>query len=465
MPVVQLEIFLSVRALTVACLLVTWLPFDRAHAQMMNSMGPGAGRGLRDQKKTARDYYRANGPVLNLVNAPPVNAVRVIGNITHSEKKVRSYIQTRVDRAFDPELIQSDVRKLMASGMFHDVRTYHQETPRGVVVTFEVIERPTIRFIKYLGNKKIKDRVLARETGLKEGESLNLYTIEEAAKKIEQFYRTKGHPDVGVDIAEGNQPEDRGVVFLINEGYRQRVWDTNFVGNTFVNARRLKTKIETKPGYFWLIKGQFDRKNLETDVEKLTAYYRSFGFFRAQVGREFSEGPSGKWITVNFVIDEGPQYVVRNVSFIGNTKFENDDLVDRLELLSGASFNLGKLNRDVAQMKEFYGSYGHIFADVKAEPRFLEEPGRLDLVYNINEGEIVRVRDIRVKIAGDNPHTKMSTALVRTDIQPGDIVDIRKIRAWERRLKASQLFENNPALGKSPRVVVKPVEVSEGTTR
>lgn len=102
---------------------------------------------------------------------------------------------------------------------------------------------------------------------------------------------------------------------------------------------------------------------------------------------------------------------------------------------------------------------------MKAEPRFLEEPGRLDLVYNINEGEIVRVRDIRVKIAGDNPHTKMSTALVRTDIQPGDIVDIRKIRAWERRLKASQLFENNPALGKSPRVVVKPVEVSEGTIR
>ena len=50
-------------------------------------------------------------------------------------------------------------------------------------------------------------------------------------------------------------------------------------------------------------------------------------------------------------------------------------------------------------------------------------------------------------------------------VQPGDIIDVRKVRDWERRLKASQLFEINPAMGKAPKVVVKPVEVLEGTIR
>ena len=50
----------------------------------------------------------------------------------------------------------------------------------------------------------------------------------------------------------------------------------------------------------------------------------------------------------------------------------------------------------------------------------------------------------------------MSTDLFT--VQPGDIVDIRKIRAAERRMKFSQLFAHDPARGVSPQVVVRPVE-------
>ena len=41
------------------------------------------------------------------------------------------------------------------------------------------------------------------------------------------------------------------------------------------------------------------------DVETLKKYYRSLGYFRAEIGREIVADDSGKWVTVNFIIDEG----------------------------------------------------------------------------------------------------------------------------------------------------------------
>ena len=96
---------------------------------------------------------------------------------------------------------------------------------------------------------------------------------------------------------------------------------------------------------------------------------------------------------------------------------------------------------DIQMLRDLYGSQGHIFADLEAQPRFLEEPGQLDLVYKIAEGEPFRVGQINVHIAGEFPHTRRNVVLNRLSLRPGDLIDIREIRNSERRLTASQLFE------------------------
>ncbi len=70
-------------------------------------------------------------------------------------------------------------------------------------------------------------------------------------------------------------------------------------------------------------------------------------------------------------------------------------------------------------MQDLYGSNGYVFADVRPETVFLEEPGQVDLVYHIDEGERFRVGRIFVHIGGDNPHTRIQTALNRVTIYPG----------------------------------------------
>ena len=225
------------------------------------------------------------------------------------------------------------------------------------------------------------------------------------------------------------------------------------MGNTIASDARLRTQIESKPGILWIFEGDVDMRRIDEDVNRLTAYYRGLGFFRARIGREIEYSQAGEWAHVKFIIDEGPRYVVRNVSIIGNEKIGTDELEENLKLTAGQFFNQDTLSGDIATLQEEYGGVGYIFADIQADPRFLEEPGKLDLVYNISEGHRYRVGRINVDIDGENPHTRITTVLNRISLQPGDIVDIRELRDSERRLRSSRLFEVNPAAGVMPKIV------------
>ena len=81
------------------------------------------------------------------------------------------------------------------------------------------------------------------------------------------------------------------------------------------------------------------------------------------------------------------------------------------------------------------------------------DPLEIDLVYDIAKGSRYKVGRINVMIDGDNPHTQRTVALNRIDLRPGDIVDIRKIRDSERRLRASGLFLNDIERGVKPKIV------------
>lgn len=400
------------------------------------------------------------------VQKPPaeedmVVQVRVAGHGQIPMPKILPHIKTRAGRPYSLQLIEEDVRRLSSSGMFVTVRPLSQRVEGGWVVIYQVIERPLLTGVFYVGNQAIKKKKLSAEAGIKAGDPADPFEVAEARRRLEEYYHSKGFSSARVAVVEGDRPEDRRVVFLINEGNKQRILWTGFVGNTIASDARLRTQIRSKPGMLWFFKGEVNRDEIEEDINRLTAYYRSLGFFRAKIGRELSFNEEQNWLTLTFVIDEGPRYAVRNIAFIGNTKFSTDDLNGRLELNPGDYFSQTQMALDVAKVREKYGRIGYVFADVDPDMRFDEEPGQLDLVYKITEGERYRAGRIDVEIAGEYPHTQWSTVLNRVSVWPGDIVDTRKLRESERRLRASQLFEANPAEGKVPQIVLSAPEVDD----
>lgn len=391
-----------------------------------------------------------------------VSDIRIEGARAVPTERVLAQLKTRIGRPYDPQLVQRDVKQLFALPWFVNVETYTDRDANGLVVIFKVMERPTIRYIEYLNNTRINDKKLAKETGLVTGGALSPYQVEEGRSRIEQLYKDNGFNRVQVQIVEGTRPDDRGVVYAINEGEQQRIWSVQFEGNQFATDGQLKTKVKSKPSFGRVVfKSNFSEQILEADVTKLTDYYRRFGFFQATVGRIVEWNDDRSWATIRFVISEGPQSSVRNVTFIGNQLFASQDLGAGLKLQDSQTFERDKLTGDVEWLKELYGSRGYVFADIKADVRYLDEPGQVDLVYSINEGKQFRVGRVFVHIGGQNPHTKIDTALNRLSIKPGQIMDIREIRASERRLMASSLFHTDAARNIYPKISFRIPEVDD----
>ncbi|WP_197526654.1 BamA/TamA family outer membrane protein [Botrimarina colliarenosi] len=384
--------------------------------------------------------------------------IQVRGNRTVPAARITGQMQTRVGRPFDPRALAADIKKLASLPYFVTVRPLHKSTEAGRVIVLEVVERRTLRYVEYLGNESVKEKKLAEATGLAVGGAVDPYAVEEGKRKIAALYQDNGFNRVHVEVVEGSKPEDQGVVYSINEGALEKIWAVEFVGNEFASEGQLKNKIDTKPGFAWLIGGKLKRDALDSDVQKLTDYYRSYGFFRADVGRTVELNDEGTWATVRFAINEGPRYAIRNVTLNGVTIFEESSVRAGLKLSDGKSFERLIQQADVAWLRDLYGSRGYIFADVRAEMLFLEEPGKIDLVYNVEEGKRWRVGQILVNIKGEDPHTRLPVALNPLGMAPGDWIDIRKIRDAERRLGASGIWNRSPAQGTVPNITYEPSE-------
>ncbi|MFM8706409.1 MAG: POTRA domain-containing protein, partial [Planctomycetia bacterium] len=185
--------------------------------------------------------------------------VRIEGNHATEVSKLPKLV-TRAGQIFDPQAIEEDVRTLHRSRKFIDVHPKYVRVKEGVVVIFQVVERPMLRYVKYIGNEKVTTRTLRKKAEIEVGDSMDPYVVEEARRRIEAHYHEKGYDGARVSTVEGNKPGDKGAVFLIDEGRSKKSLWTNFVGNSIATDARLLTQIKSKPGIFWLLGGDVDRQ-------------------------------------------------------------------------------------------------------------------------------------------------------------------------------------------------------------
>ena len=265
--------------------------------------------------------------------------------------KISPFIKTRPGRPLDKTTVEDDVKRMMKSHQFISVEPRYERTPAGgIVIIFHVVERPIIRHLRIYGSSK-SEKTLAKKAGLKVGDPLDPYAVEEARTKLEEYLHSKAYSQASVTIIEGTRPGDTGVRMMVNEGLKQKIWSVSFEGNTVApdDGRSADSdSIQSKPGILWLIKGEvvhYDR--ISEDQRRLTDYYRGLGFFRARVGHEWVYNEKQSWMTLTFHIDEGPRYVVNSVSVIGNSEVESEQLTKDLKLTGGDFFDQSKLTKDI----------------------------------------------------------------------------------------------------------------------
>lgn len=394
----------------------------------------------------------------------PLADVRVEGNVTIPASAIAKYIKTRSGRAADRELIREDVRSLYGTRWFLSVEPRYRQTEEGLVLIFKVIERPIVQSVEYRGNKAIKTKHLEAITGIKRGSPFDVSANREASQAIENHYHEKGWPFATVELAAGGSRQDREVIFEIHEGPKVAVTRIKFQGNEDFSGPLLKTKTRTKTAVLWVFGGKYDPSTFPDDIAALKEYYHSLGYFDVEIKQNI-DYKDANWVPfakerqhaeVEYIIEEGQRYKVRNIDMYGMQAIPEGDLRADMKQIAGEHFNGRYLAQDVQAIKDKYGEQGRVFATVDAQPRFLEEPGVCDIVYQIDEDKVYRYRRVDVQFVGDTPRTKRTVILNRVLTRPGELANARDIHRSKTRLDGSGFFERGPVQG--PKVNLVKVE-------
>lgn len=376
----------------------------------------------------------------------PLVDVVIEGNDTIREFAILQRIETRPGRPPVPRQIQEDVARLLNTRWFFSVRPLYRQTDEGPVLVFSVTERPILRSVQFVGNEKIKTAELQAHLGLRPGHAYDVSANRESVHRIKSLYREKGYRFAEVELRSGSQPDERDVIFVIEEGPRVRVGSIQFEGNSFTRDAVLKTKVSTKTVIAGFFGGDYDPEVVKNDVLALTEYYQGLGFFDVQVDYEEKLSQKRDRITVIFKIDEGERYKVGKIEVVGNEVIDRERLLGKLELEEGEPFNARFMREDVAGMKDQYDELGRLFAKVEPVPVFREDgPGWVDLVYRIDEDVPRYIGTINIHVRGDHPHTREEVVRqqVHRFLKPGQLANGSDIRIARARVQNSPLWERS----------------------
>ncbi len=451
---------MKLRTLCIAAMLCG--PTSGALAQMGGGPGGGDNAPAFNEPKFSDRLYEAGGPrAKQATNGSIIYSVVIEGNRSVSESAIISNMQSRVDRFFDEDTLHRDVNALHRTHLFKSIKPYYTEDERGVHIKLVVDERPLVGAVYFTGNQRIEDSALKKQTGLEKGDALDPIRINSARSRLIDYYRDNGMNNVDIQIISGLMPGQRDIEFLINEGTVERLKTISFRGNQDFSSELLRAKISCRTARF-IIGSYLPRYNLASDIkieqdrQTLTAYYRSLGYFDARVDYRKEYDDAGKWVDLTFIISEGARYTVRNISIVGTQRYTSNEILPYLTCKSGDYFKQTNKGTDERFIYDLYGTQGHYFCDVVGELVY-QPDNQVDIIYNVAEGDIYRISEIRVHLEGE--FTKEPVVLHPLgNVRPGSIINSKEISNAARRLQYSSIFNTDPSQGIVPTIKVEPPE-------
>ena len=388
----------------------------------------------------------------------PVIEVRIEGNKSIPEGKVRAEILSRAGRPLDRSTIDSDVKKLLGTKWFSDV--YADFDPaadgKGHILTFHVVEMPVLREVEFIGRTKISLKDIEATTGLKKGAHVDAVRARLSVNQIKTLYEEKGYEKVEVRLVEGGNPDDTKVVIEIFEGPKFKVASIDFIGNTFVPDDVLKTKIESRRGFFGLsfLGGKRHKEGVDEDRRKLIEYYQGNGFFDIDIRPVVRQGGELGDDLITFVIDEGPQYKIRDIVFDGNKQLNEEILRKDLTLHSGQMYNDAIRDADLKLLNSRYWALGCIDAKIMPHQKITDQPGVVDIVYDIEEGDRYTLGQIIIKGNARTQDKVVRREALMAGLLPGEILDLNRVETFKQRAASTGYFVMDPQQGKPMEVKV-----------
>lgn len=323
--------------------------------------------------------------------------------------------QTKAGMPYSERIVNEDVRRLFALGMFADVYSEVKDLSNGnKEVIFNITAKKNVSEISIKGNRKFSDNELMKLVKLHTDMPLNDALQIESTRELRKFYDEKGYTDAQIDSSlEADGDNSVKVIFNIAEHLRVRIDNVEFEGMEVYKPSEVKDLLETR--YFmgsakWLSFmpwtflglppnfGLYDKDFISRDKIRLRELYWQKGYLDFKVTdvvvTEHEDDP--ELVDVKFVVEEGDPYFINSIRIIGAKEFPEEELLPLLSAREEEVYSSSREDRDLKVLESKYSPLG--YADFQA--RAVHYPDysthSVDVEYEIHEGTQFTIGEVYI---------------------------------------------------------------------
>jgi outer membrane protein insertion porin family len=323
--------------------------------------------------------------------------------------------------------VTKSIEKLWAQGLFSDIKVTYTRLEGGkIYLDYFLQERPRLSRFTFEGTKRSETQDLLEKINLLNGSQVTENILNNVERIVRDYYVDKGFLNVDIQILQEDDPSmpnNVRITVVVDKNDRVKVSEIHFEGNSEFSDDRLKRVMKNTKKKNWNIfkASKYIEQDYKEDLASLEEFYNKSGYRDFQILGDSISRVSEDRIDLFLEVYEGTKYYVRDISWVGNTKFPSELLSAVLDIKKGDPYNRTKLDErlfiDEDAVNSVYMDQGYLFSSITPVEVQIEDDS-IDLEMRVFEGPPATID--RVIITGN---TKTNEHVVRRELRtnPGDL--------------------------------------------
>ena len=335
---------------------------------------------------------------VSIANENKIVSIDVIGTQRIDIETVISYSKIEIGDIYSEEIGNEILKDLFNTNLFSNIEISFENN----LLSINVKENPTINFVKFSGNSKVKDEDLLIEISLKERSVYSRSKVKKDIERMLSLYQRSGRLSTEieptVDILDNNRIN---LTYNIEESDIAEVSKIIILNNKYFSSSKIKSIMKTKEKKllrFLSSADRYDPDKLEYDKQLVTEFYNNNGY------PEFKFTSSIAQLSLNkndfeiiLSVSEGDRYSFGEIEVISELKKMNVDAIKSALLFNlGDLYDASKIKKSVEQIKNSAELSGYTFIQINPKVSLNNDKKLVNINLEVNEGPRVYVNKIDI---------------------------------------------------------------------
>lgn len=319
---------------------------------------------------------------------------------------------------------------------------------------FTLRVRPRVSTINYVGLKKSEREDMDTKLGLLKGSQITPNAIDRAKVLAKKYFDDKGFKNADIEINQRDDVAGKNQVIvdvIVDKKEKMRVHQITIEGNEHLSDKKIKGSMFTKGAFAKTHEAgkltnifkpkKYTPERWETDKKNLISKYNEYGYRDAEILADSVWNYDDKHVNVYVKVNEGKQYFLRNITWVGNTVYSTDYLANVLGMKKGDVYNQKLLNKRLTEDEDavgnLYWNNGYIFYNL--QPTEVNIVGdSIDMEMRITENQQAHINHVRI-----NGNDRLYENVVRRELhtKPGDLFSKEALQRSARELASMGHFD------------------------